>query len=489
MPLKAKIQESLIGMLEKRYTGIREIVALLDKVRERVEKQRIAGMHQEQGSSDVKDKQAGSNGNMVATTETGDILIGHGSSEQVDNSSCDIFKPEDGKWRPVLGTLGLIYKLQKVTDDGWYDSTNVFLSDREKVSTLVDLLGHFWSRSCDIAANIKGEEEEELRMNLAIGMELPPEDVLYVFNKDAVKADVEDHCPDIALTLDHSRKELVLTVCGTKVFPVPSAADIIMDLYADCVPFHRALAHRGMATACNNILTKVLDLVVDKLTKHSNYKLMIVGYSLGAGVAQLLALRLSEGPEQSRLPEGSDMQCVTFGAPPVYASSEPGYVNPSIISVYNHNDGLASLSLHTVTQLFLQIRAINKLCLGRRQTFRLLRSKLGQSTTDGGTRKFLATAANQRAEGWESVAAAIEAVYSTGFTRLTHMAGTTYLLKKADVGHTVRRLEGCQAEPLAQELRLRAGMFNDHMPWGYNALFRGCGGCSNTYSLDMLKYL
>ena len=40
MPLKAKIQESLIGMLEKRYTGIREVVGLLDKVRERVEKQR-----------------------------------------------------------------------------------------------------------------------------------------------------------------------------------------------------------------------------------------------------------------------------------------------------------------------------------------------------------------------------------------------------------------------------------------------------------------
>ena len=75
-----------------------------------------------------------------------------------------------------------------------------------------------------------------------------------------------------------------------------------MDLYADCVPFHRGHAHRGMATACNNILSKVMDLVVDKLTKHSNYKLMIVGYSLGAGVAQLLALRLSEGPEQSRLP-------------------------------------------------------------------------------------------------------------------------------------------------------------------------------------------
>ena len=489
MPLKAKIQEGLIGMLEKRYTGIREVVGLLDKVRERVEKQNIAGMHQDQGNSDAKDKQPKSNGSMIETTEEGDILIGYGSSEEVDSSCDGIFKPEDGKWRPVVGTLGLIYKLQKVSDDGWYDSNSVFVTDKEKVSTLVDLLGHFWSRSLDIASSIKGEEEEELKTNLAIGMELPREDVLYVFNKDAVKADVEEHCPDIALTLDHLRKELVLTVCGTKVFPVPSAADIIMDLYADCIPFHRGRAHRGMATACNNILAKVMNLIVEKLTELPDYKLMIVGYSLGAGVAQLLALRLSEGPEQSRLPEGADMQCVTFGAPPVYASSEPGYVNPAIISVYNHNDGLASLSLHTVTRLFLQIRAINKLCLGRRQTFRLLRSKLGQSTTEGGTRKFLATAADQRAEGWSNVASAIEAVYSTGFTNLTHMAGTTYLLKRAEVGHIVRRLEGCQAEPLAHELRLRAGMFNDHMPWGYNALFKGCGGCSHTYSLDMLKYL
>ena len=73
------------------------------------------------------------------------------------------------------------------------------------------------------------------------------------------------------------------------------------------------------------------------------------------------------------MPEGSKILCVTFGAPPVYVADDPGYVNPHIISVYNHNDGLATLSLHTVTQLFLQLRAINRLCFGRRHTFRLLR--------------------------------------------------------------------------------------------------------------------
>ena len=285
------------------------------------------------------------------------------------------------------------------------------------------------------------------------------------------------------------------------MFLVPSAVDIIMDLYANCVPFHRGRAHRGMAAACENVLAKVMDLIVAKLEELKDFKLMVVGYSLGAGVAQLLALRLSEGPEHTRLPSGTEFQCITFGSPPVYASSEPGYVNPAIVSVYNHNDGLASLSLHSVTRLFLQIRATNRLCLPRRQTFRLLRSTLGKASVVGGTRRFVATAIEQRAEGWSSVSAATEAVHATGFTVLTHCAGTTYLLKRIEKNHynhycckrtkeshVVRLLKGQKAEPLSRELRLRAGMFNDHMPWGYASLFKECGSNAQGLSLDILMY-
>ena len=513
--LKARFQEWLIVMLERRYTGIREVVGLLDKIRERVENQEIKGL---QDDDDTKtDNKA-----FLKEKESGDTLeIANNEAALQDikledtGEVASIFKPEDGKWRPVVATLGLIYKLQKVSDDSWYDNTTIIMKDLEKATTLVDLMGHYWKRMMDVAANIKGEEEEELRENLAKGMELKLEEVVYVFNKDAEKADIEDHCPDIAVNLDHERKELVLTVCGTKMFPIPSPADIIMDLYANCVPFHNGRAHRGMAAACENILEKVMDLLVAKLTEFKDHKLMVVGYSLGAGVAQLLALKLTEGPENGRLPEGTRVQCITFGSPPVYAASEPGYVNPAIVSVYNHNDGLASLSLHSVTRLFLQIRAINRLCLPRRQTLRLLRSTLGQMRSEGGTRRFLAVAPEERADGWGSVTAAIEAVQATGFTSLTHCAGVTYLMKRVDhrsvvsrvgklVGkvcccradslgvekkHVVRRLEGKEAEPLARELRLRAGMFNDHMPWGYAGLFKDCGGCEIELSLDMLKYI
>ena len=58
------------------------------------------------------------------------------------------------------------------------------------------------------------------------------------------------------------------------------------------------------------------------------------------------------------------------------------------------------------------------------------------------------------------------------------------------MGHVVRRLEGGQAAPLARELRLRAGMFNDHMPWGYAGLFKGCKGDDGGIGItDLIKYI
>jgi len=506
MRLKARFQEWMISLLERRYSGIREVVGLLDKIRERVENQEIVGLQDfpEEKVKDEKEAKADENGTEKSSKEeNGELKTGgdvHGSEQKKDSEETDgesIFKPDDGKWRPVLATLALIYKLQKVSDDSWYDKDEVFMKDKDKMVALLNRMAFFWHRFMKVASNISGEEEEELKANLAEGMELELEDVIYVYNKDAKKGDVEEHLPDIALTIDKERKELLLTVAGTKVFPMPSAADIIMDLYAESVPFHKGRAHRGMAAACENILEKVLHLIVDKMKELKDFTLLIVGYSLGAGVAQLLGIKLSEGEENKQLPEGSKILCVTFGAPPVYAADEVGYVNPSIISVYNHNDGLATLSLHTVTQLFLQLRATNRLCLGRRHTFRLLRSKLGQAVTEDGRRRYVARPPEERIEGWNNISAAMKAVKSSGFSRLTHCAGTTYLLKKSDltweggeVGYVVRRFEGNQAEPLARELRLRAGMFNDHMPWGYQGLFKGLKGDDGGIGLtDLIKYL
>eukprot|EP00090_Calanus_glacialis_P011310 TRINITY_DN19740_c0_g1_i1.p1 TRINITY_DN19740_c0_g1~~TRINITY_DN19740_c0_g1_i1.p1 ORF type:complete len:510 (-),score=107.93 TRINITY_DN19740_c0_g1_i1:92-1621(-) len=509
MKLKKKFQDSVIGWLEKKYPGVRDIVDLLDNVRERVDTQYIKGLTEledltEHDKEEMKD----------ILKESGITIENHNEEETqlypklpsednpdkpntiddktttADQKNVEIFKPDDGKWRPVVLTLGLVYKLQKITDDYWYDVDSVFMQNKENITLLVELLAKYWWYSMDVATSIKGDDEE-LYENLAKGLKIPQDDILYAFVKDADKAIVAEHCPDIALVVHHANKEVVLTVCGTKMFPAPSVADIMMDLYCESIPFHKGRAHKGMAVACDNILAKVMDTMVERLAELPDYKLVIIGYSLGAGVAQLITLKLTDGEEKAKMPS-NEVLCITFGAPPVYISDEPGYINPSIISVYNHSDGLSSLSLHTVTKLFLQIRAINRLGISRKRTFKLLRTKLGESVEqDGfktGVRRFVSSSAEKDKE-WADITTAVQAVTETGFSQLCHTAGVTYLLKRSDIGHVVRMLEGGKAVHLSQELRLRGGMFNDHMPWGYGGLFKECGGNTTGLTLDMLKYL
>ena len=49
---------------------------------------------------------------------------------------------------------------------------------------------------------------------------------------------------------------------------------------------------------------------------------------------------------------------------------------PNIINVVNHNDGLASASLNTVTKFFEQIKAVDDLQLQRREMFKMLMEKV-----------------------------------------------------------------------------------------------------------------
>ena len=49
-----------------------------------------------------------------------------GPSDEVDQ--------DDGRWRPILLTVGLLYKLQKIQDSGensWYNKEDIFVNDDE----------------------------------------------------------------------------------------------------------------------------------------------------------------------------------------------------------------------------------------------------------------------------------------------------------------------------------------------------------------------
>ena len=102
MRLKARFQEWMISLLEKRCSGIREVVGLLDKIRERVENQEIAGLQDFPEEKDGKEPKSDENGAEKGPTDENGVKTNEEKGEaSKEKESEGIFKPDDGKWRPV----------------------------------------------------------------------------------------------------------------------------------------------------------------------------------------------------------------------------------------------------------------------------------------------------------------------------------------------------------------------------------------------------
>ena len=85
----------------------------------------------------------------LANTATREIpFIDEDEEESITNKeeSCNIvrFDESDGKWRPILLTVGLMYKLQKVLDDNWYDVPDIFIKDNSTKKNLIDTFAWYW---------------------------------------------------------------------------------------------------------------------------------------------------------------------------------------------------------------------------------------------------------------------------------------------------------------------------------------------------------
>ena len=79
-------------------------------------------------------------------------------------------------------------------------------------------------------------------------------------------------------------------------------------------------------------------LSISGLVEHPGYGLLIVGYSLGGGVASLITEELMYHQRKNEdMPNELMIRCMTYGAPPTY-SCPNGYKNPNIFAFKNHND-------------------------------------------------------------------------------------------------------------------------------------------------------
>mmetsp|Transcript_34124 Transcript_34124/g.78772 ORF Transcript_34124/g.78772 Transcript_34124/m.78772 type:complete len:527 (-) Transcript_34124:70-1650(-) len=184
------------------------------------------------------------------------------------------------------------------------------------------------------------------------------------------------HRPAYYIVRDSERKNIILCIRGTW-----SARDVLTDLCATAEDFSRseedeenernqssgslksyfksafrykARAHRGMLAGARSISKITRKTIANELAVDPNYRLVIVGHSLGAGIAAILgSIWLETFP---------GLKVFAYGCPCVGPPDASPTNNESIISVVDIKDPFSTLSLGHIADITI---AVSKLCEDR----------------------------------------------------------------------------------------------------------------------------
>ncbi|CAH9098835.1 unnamed protein product [Cuscuta epithymum] len=165
--------------------------------------------------------------------------------------------------------------------------------------------------------------------------------------------------PAFTILVDHSSRSFLLLIRGTH-----SVKDTLTAATGAVVPFHHTVvheggvsnlvlgyAHCGMVAAARWIAKLSTPSLLSALDKYPDYKLKVVGHSLGGGTAALLTYVLREQKELSRA------TCVTFApaACMTWELAESG--TEFITSVINGADLVPTFSAASVDDLRAEVTA------------------------------------------------------------------------------------------------------------------------------------
>ncbi|NWH60900.1 DGLB lipase, partial [Geococcyx californianus] len=149
------------------------------------------------------------------------------------------------------------------------------------------------------------------------------------------------------VALDHKKEAIVVAVRGTLSFE-----DVLTDLSADCEDLtledvlENGFVHKGITQAANYIYRKLINdgILNQAFTIAPEYKLVIVGHSLGGGTASVLAIML-----RNSFPT---LRCYAFSPPGgLLSKSLADHTKHFIVSVIVGKDLVARLSMPNMEDL------------------------------------------------------------------------------------------------------------------------------------------
>ena len=447
----------------------------------------------------------------------------------------------DDKYRPFLLLLAILFKIQEREETSLKARKGISVTLEECQETL-ELAGYYWHLQHKLGKGLreginkvassnrekllKLMEKNKSKLEAELGVKISAVSVseLHLGERESQVAvagtkvrTLTDHTPDWVISLQESHRAVVLTVLGTRVFPAPNPGDVIMDMACRTEPFLDGEAHAGMVVGERNLVKTALPTIIEELTHRPGFSLLVVGYSLGAALAQLLLLHLNT-ELRTRLPPGVEVRGLLYGVPPVYAGNQAPLDNVLMFS--NHNDGITGASLKCLKDVIIKTRAIQNLHLPRRVLVKMALNIEGPESgisddeadhqdkecsasgmvkkkeraltttlTQGvhlkkeimnKTRTRLSSMVNKRlgtSDGqWQEVEEAINNVQLCQHPELRFVGERLLVLHKSSSCEELKVSKISGGENLrlfSKEVKFKTGMINDHMPWAYNKLFSG----------------
>jgi len=446
---------------------------------------------------------------------------------------------EDTRKTPFIILLGVLYRYQQRT---FGDELEEHAENQEDLKDEIEeACRKYWTQTKTIGHAIRKDMAaatpenlasicQENKDNLIAELGMAEEDLVKIWVSEmqddgqcgiigegevapAGAPTLENHCPDFTITIDREQQAVVITLLGTRIFPTPNIHDVIMDLRAETEPFLSGVGHAGMVIGTRNILEKSFPALLEALESNPDLSVLVVGYSLGAGLAQLYTAELLEGEYSSQIPEGTKIRAVCFGAPPVFRSEEEK-VFDEIMIIQHDKDGVISASIKTINDLFNKAVAIDAADIDQQVMVNMLLEKTKKENCIEGAEEEKETAENPRPSNifsldnlmttvsrsynhyretvevdpaeWETVREALENRKVDHSEHMTLLGKNVLQMKNTGGVIRIKKYKGLEnTKKFSQEIRLSKKMFGHHMPWGYSALFETEAATNSRCSPDI----